>query len=446
MNLLIYGPPGTGKTELSKLLAAEAGLRLFAVGENRRETYEPDREDRIHSLLLASRMALRRNDSALLFDEMEDLLEDGDMDWVRDRVVNRAGSKVFMNRVLENNGVPVIWIANTLHGFDPAFLRRMSFAVELRLPSRTIRRHQWQKAADARKVALTEDEADCLSGTPAAPAIMTSALNAVRLVRGSTGDLRLVTDSISRAMGAGRAPDRAGTARVAFAGNLLNTDTELSALEQQLSLANAPRDVSFCFHGPAGTGKTAYVRHLADLMKIDVLHKRASDLISCWMGETEQLIAEAFEEARRTDTFLVFDEADSLLADRRGAQRSWEVSQVNEMLSWMESHPLPFACTTNLMSWLDPAAMRRFTFKVRFDFLRQDQARDAFEMFFGLTPPSGLDAIQTLTPGDFAVVKRKARFLPAAAGSARALLGHLERECALKPGNAHSVGFRPARG
>jgi transitional endoplasmic reticulum ATPase len=36
---------------------------------------------------------------------------------------------------------------------------------------------------------------------------------------------------------------------------------------------------------------------------------------------------------------LVIDEADSLLSDRRGAVRSWEVTQVNEMLTWMEKPP-----------------------------------------------------------------------------------------------------------
>ncbi|MFP3944623.1 MAG: AAA family ATPase, partial [Alphaproteobacteria bacterium] len=430
VNLLLYGAPGTGKTELSKLLAREAGLQLFAVGENRRENYEPDREDRIESLLLAGRIALRRAGSVLLFDEMEDLLEDGEFDRIGSRVISRAGSKVFMNRVLENNRVPVIWIANTLYGFDPAFLRRMSFALELRLPGRTIRRRQWQKAADARKIPLSEEEADRLSRAPAAPGIMTNALDAVRLVQGSTGDLRLVADSITRAMGGRRTPENAGAGRVAFAGSLLNADTNLGALERQLCRADAPRDVSFCFHGPPGTGKTAYVRHLADLMKIDVLHKRASDLMSPFVGETEQLIAEAFEEARRTETFLVFDEADSLLADRRGAFHSWEVSQVNEMLTWMESHPLPFACTTNLMSWVDTASIRRFSFKVRFDFLRKEQSREAFELFFGLKPPEELDALQTLTPGDFAVVRAKTRFLPEEAESAQALLAHLEQECA----------------
>ena len=36
------------------------------------------------------------------------------------------------------------------------------------------------------------------------------------------------------------------------------------------------------------------------------------------------------------------------VSDRRFARRNWEISQVNEMLTWMESHPVPFACTAKL--------------------------------------------------------------------------------------------------
>ena len=48
----------------------------------------------------------------------------------------------------------------------------------------------------------------------------------------------------------------------------------------------------------------------------------------------------------------IFDEADSFLQDRSRAMRSWEISSVNEMLTWMENHPYPFVCTTNLMETL----------------------------------------------------------------------------------------------
>ena len=86
---------------------------------------------------------------------------------------------------------------------------------------------------------------------------------------------------------------------------------------------------------------------------------------------------------------------------------SREISQVNETLTWMESHPFPFACTTNFAEALDPASLRRFVFKVKLDCLNAEQAEQAFPVFFGLEPPSGLAAMRILTPGDFAVVHRE---------------------------------------
>jgi hypothetical protein len=52
-----------------------------------------------------------------------------------------------------------------------------------------------------------------------------------------------------------------------------------------------------------------------------------------WLGESEKTIAGAFEEAADLRAFLIIDEADSLLRDRLAAQHSWEITQVNEMLT-----------------------------------------------------------------------------------------------------------------
>ena len=163
-----------------------------------------------------------------------------------------------------------------------------------------------------------------------------------------------------------------------------------------------------CLFGAPGTGKSEYARHLAERMGLEVLHKRASDLLSMWVGEAEKNIAAAFQEARTEQKFLIFDEADSLLQDRGRAQRSWEVTQVNEMLTWMEWHPYPFACTTNLMDQLDKASLRRFTFKIKYNYLTREQARLAFRHFFGQDLEVKLEA---LTPGDFAVAARKASIM-----------------------------------
>jgi SpoVK/Ycf46/Vps4 family AAA+-type ATPase len=84
------------------------------------------------------------------------------------------------------------------------------------------------------------------------------------------------------------------------------------------------------------------------------------------------------------------------------------VTQVNEMLTWMECHPYPFACTTNLMDQLDKASLRRFTFKIKYNYLTQEQARLAFRHFFSQDLEVKLGA---LTPGDFAVAARKASIM-----------------------------------
>ena len=140
---------------------------------------------------------------------------------------------------------------------------------------------------------------------------------------------------------------------------------------------------------------------------------------------------------------LIFDEADSFLRDRSMALRSWEISSVNEMLTWMESHPYPFICTTNLMDTLDPASLRRFSFKVKYDFLTSEQVQEAFSYFFGmnvtLKQVVGLDK---LAPGDFALVKNKAEIL-GKTSQFEAVREMLETEQKLKH-NAYGsgIGFR----
>ena len=61
-----------------------------------------------------------------------------------------------------------------------------------------------------------------------------------------------------------------------------------------------------------------------------------------WLGGSEQAIAAAFAEAAEKRALLLVDEAEALLLDRQAAVRAFEASQVNEMLTWMERHPLPF--------------------------------------------------------------------------------------------------------
>ena len=137
--------------------------------------------------------------------------------------------------------------------------------------------------------------------------------------------------------------------------------------------------------------------------------KRARDLISLYVGETEQNIAAVFSEAKSKKAMLIFDEADTFLQDRNNAVRSWEVAQVSEMLTQMETAEHPFVSTTNLLDTLDEASLRGFTFKIRFDFLTQKQANIAMDYLCGIKDANL--QLKGLTSGDFATVKKKVYFL-----------------------------------
>ena len=445
VNVLLYGPPGTGKTEFCKVLATRLGVSLHSVGEAEEDGQEPSRAGRLQELRLAQQLIGGDGRSVILFDEMEDLLFEptgglgvlGAFSPRRGRPPS-GGSKVFMNRLLEESPAPTLWTVNNAQAMDAAILRRMMFAVELRLPPPGVRARVWTRQLARHGIEAGEDDALALAREfEATPGVAAGATAAARLGGGDLAAVRCGVRSLSRLL-SGEKPPQGTPARYDLA--LIRADTDPVALADRLA-RSGERAFSLCLQGPPGTGKSAFVRYLAERLGLAIVQKRASDLMSPWVGQTEARIAAAFAEARDSGAFLVFDEADSMLADRRFAEQSWEVSRVNEMLTWMESHPAPFACTTNFGEHLDPATLRRFVFKVTLDYLAPEQVRAAFEGYFGLAPPAAVAALATLTPGDFAVVRRQAEML-GCLEDAEALAAMLCAECDAKPDSPRAIGFR----
>ncbi len=444
VNVLLYGSPGTGKTELCKVLAERLGVTLYSVGESDEEGGEPLRGERLQELRLAQRLLGGDRRSILLFDEMDDLLSGAGPDLslfglsLAPRPQN-GGSKVFMHRLLEQAPVPTLWTMNDARHLSPPILRRMMFALELRRPTPQVRARIWMRQLERHGIeAQTCDALSLAREFEATPGVAAGATAAAALSGGGIASVRHGVRSLSRVLG-GEKPPQGPSYRFDLA--LIRSDSDPVALADQLE-RSGERHFSLCLQGPPGTGKSAFVRYLAERLGLEVMQKRTSDLLSMWIGGTERHIAEAFAEARDTGVFLVFDEADSLLGDRRLAEQSWEVSQVNEMLTWMESHPLPFACTTNFGRHLDPATLRRFVFKLTLDYLAPAQVATAFRSYFDLPPPVGVVDLPSLTPGDFAVVRRQAEIL----GRLRepeALAAMLRAECDAKPDRPRAIGFRP---
>jgi transitional endoplasmic reticulum ATPase len=215
---------------------------------------------------------------------------------------------------------------------------------------------------------------------------------------------------------------------------LINCDADLTQIADGLKCHGSAR---LCLFGLPGTGKSAYSRWLAEQLDKPLHVKRGADLLSMWVGGTEKNIARIFKEAEEDKAVLLIDEVDSFLQDRSNSRHSWEVTAVNEMLTRIETYNGVFIASTNRMDGLDPASLRRFDLKVKFDALKPQQAWKLLQSYclaLGLpAPDAGLQAALQKLDG-------LTRFRPL--HDTNALIAALQAECALKtPHRKQAIGF-----
>ena len=291
VNILVYGPPGTGKTEFCRVLGARLGAALFAVGETDDDGDEPTRSERIADLRFAQRLLQNARRALVLLDEMEDLLS-APVGFPH----RGGGSKVFVHRLLETNATPTLWTANNIHAFDPAILRRFTLAIEMAAPGVAVRRRVWERRLTREGITVTDAAVARLAREiDAPPGIAANAIRAVQLAAGGEEDLLLAARGLARVTASKVSPADASHAE-AFAPELVRADADLARLTERLASAGGVDGLSLCLYGPPGTGKSAFVRHLAGRLGLPVVQKRASDLLSKWVGGTEERIAGCVNE------------------------------------------------------------------------------------------------------------------------------------------------------
>lgn len=403
VNILLYGSVGVGKTEFAKLVATLASMPIYAVKTENDEYAEASRDDRLIDLCSKQYILSKCKKSCILFDEAEDVMNRGFSE-------SGSASKGYLNRILENNSVPVIWTTNNIYDVDPAFLRRMTYAIEFEKLSEENRLEIWKKVLKKNNLKVRESKLEELNKSyDIPPSLIANAVQSTKMIDGNENDFEDFIENVAQIVTKKKnVKIKKSFEAKTYDINLVNTNIEMCNLTTKIK--NAGKfNFSLCLYGEPGTGKSYYAKYLADRLGIEVILKKASDLISSYVGETEQNIAKAFAEAKSKKAMLIFDEADTFLQDRNNAIRSWEVAQVNEMLTQMESAEYPFVCTTNLLDTLDEASLRRFTFKIKFDFMTQEQVNLAIEHFFGIKNASV--NLNGLTAGDFATVKKKTDFL-----------------------------------
>ncbi len=164
--------------------------------------------------------------------------------------------------------------------------------------------------------------------------------------------------------------------QVSVLSNLLK-GKQLNKIQSRLKQSGMPEGVCCLFYGAPGTGKTATAMQLAKASGRDVLCVDMSELRSKWVGESEQICQQLWNDYDRCITqskrtpILLLNECDAILTTRKnGAEHSvdkMENTLANIFLNNMEKQRGIVIATTNLANNLDPAFDRRFIYKIRFD-------------------------------------------------------------------------------
>lgn len=211
-------------------------------------------------------------------------------------------------------------------------------------------------------------------------------------------------------------------------------------VEKLMPLRDKP--IGILLHGEPGTSKTSVARYIAERMGMKVVSKKYSEISGWRVSDTEKGISRAFEQAVAEDAFLILDECDSLLRSRALATHQWEKSVVNEALTCMDNHPLPFACTTNFLKELDPAVLRRFRHRLELIGMDCERARLAWVNVLQLPAAEFPDdgTLENLTIADFALVANQMDDL--CERNAKFAIKALEAEKADKTASASApIGF-----
>lgn len=418
VNILIYGEPGTGKTEFAKSISNSIGIQLLEVSVADIYGAPLDPIKRLQSYDCAQKLCTQK-DVFIMFDECEEILSSDAPKFSSNN--KEKAQKSWINQILENNPIPVIWIANSIENFDSAYIRRFNICFEMPIPNQKQRLEMLKDLCGQSiesKMIL-----DISKNQAATPAILNNAVQVINLISQTENKLDydqlflgLINDKLEAQGHNSVQSSPKKNFILPFDPHAINCSAPLISISE--GVINAKEGRIFIY-GPPGTGKSAYGKWLADCMSAPHHIYKASDLLGSHVGETEKNIANAFHLAKQQKAILQFDEVDTFISNRKHAKQSWEITMVNEMLTQLESYEGIFIASTNLFEQIDEAAMRRFDFIFEFGYLKTDKA---FEMLQNLCNHLGVEVnpaeinnfkhlLNLLTPGDFDQVARQSRFL-----------------------------------
>lgn len=418
--ILLYGKPGTGKSTLVRSLATTLGVKAFNVICRN----DDSAEDRRASLLACLHLCKSYPGSFVVVDEAEVLLRTDGFD------SDNGTSKAFLNQLMEEKGTKIVWVVNDISHISQAVRRRFSYSIQFKELSHEKQMQIWKKIIEKNKVSnrISEDTiGDFVKSYPVPISCIDASIKQAKAISRSKDFIPCIArylQSYSTLANDGVKPksvyydvDNYLADGISISIDFENMIGRLKKIDGYLKNTENVRPGVGCilFYGVSGSGKSELSKYIAHVLDRPYIIKKASSLLSPYVGETEIKINKAFEEAEDQQAVLVIDECDSFLATRQGASQSWEVTMVNEFLTSLEQCRTFCICTTNFRNNLDEALSRRFSVKVEFKYASPKNLAVLYNNILAplakdATPSWVLDSLyshKSLCAGDFNNVRNQ---------------------------------------
>ncbi len=450
-HILLYGPPGTGKTSFAYGLSRKLDDPVYEIAQD--NSQENGSQHRRLSLIAAINSMNRDNGAIFIVDEADNLLNTGRF-WMMSGEVQDKG---WLNKLMDKPGLRIIWIVNHTDSMEPSVLRRFAYSLHFRPLNRKQREKLWDNivrknrckrffaACDLQQLACDfEVSAGVIDlavkkAKEAGHRSRSTMLQAVR--QGIEAHLALVNGGYKK-------PPKE-TVDKSYSLEGLNVSADIDQIIFQAKQFNqylknrstqAHYNFNLLLHGPPGSGKSEFARFLARHLNRELLIRRLSDILDPYVGMAERHIRQSFDQAAHQGAILLLDEADALLFPRDIAIRSWEISHTSELLTAMERFRGMLICTTNRLTGIDSAAIRRFNHKIKFDYLTPDGNLVFYKKMLttlaGSEPDSRsvktIRSLTRLTPGDFKIVRDRFVFYPQKDVTHTMLIDALKQEASVK--------------
>ncbi|MDT3673510.1 AAA family ATPase [Microcystis wesenbergii] len=387
--VLLVGPPGTGKTLTARALAEELGVNYIAlVGPEVISKYYGEAEQKLRGIF---EKASKNAPCIVFIDEIDSMAPDRSK--VEGEVEKRLVAQLLglMDGFAQSQGVIVLAATNRPDHLDPALRRpgRFDREVLFRVPDRKGRLEilhiltRSMPLDESVSLALIADNAVGFVGSDLKAVCQKAAYSALRRQVPTIDSqipetmtvvqadflqaLKEVKPAVLRSVEV-ESPhvDWDNIGGLEQIKQTLQESVEGALLHPQLytqTKAQAPKGI--LLWGPPGTGKTLLAKAVASQARANFISINGPELLSKWVGASEQAVRELFAKARQAAPCVVFiDEIDTLAPARGRYSGDSGVSDrvVGQILTELDG--LQTGATilvigaTNRPDALDPALLR----------------------------------------------------------------------------------------